>query len=170
MRKLTIVIYLFFISICALGSSCDVWSKLASPEVAQNEKFWEDFKSLKDPSRADEIARLLKKHELLDRPQNHLGTIEQVTTKVSFNYHHKAQKALNKLPMEIRKHLEDFVHVVEQQGMHTLYNQPGRWHFEKIKHSSTRTVRLNSGYRVEFSLSEDGRRVEVLDIGKHVTH
>jgi mRNA-degrading endonuclease RelE of RelBE toxin-antitoxin system len=145
---------------------CRLVEKLNHPSIAGNEKFWEEFSKIsKNDDRA--LEALIKKHapeEIASKPKVRPGS-----DRPNFSLNKKAEKAVQKLNPQNQKHFDEFIQVVNEKGIQGLYEQPKKWHFEKLRmNSNLHTVRLDKEYRVLFEIN-DGV-VNILDMGIHVTH
>ena len=147
---------------------CKIASLLNHPSLAGNEKFWEDFAKL---AKHDDksIEDLIKKHanELLESSTAAAQTARKAEK--SFTMNHRAEKAMEKLTAVSQKRFDEFISIVNEKGLQGLYEQPKKWHFERLQmNRNLHTVRLDDGQRVLFEIIAG--RVNILDIGRHVTH
>lgn len=151
--------------------NCDLAAKLNHPNLSQNEKFWEEFSQLSNHDDKN-VAQLLSKYEI---PATAIGRAAPSAvatanvTREAFTTHHRVEKAVRKLNTVNQRHYDDFIKVINERGVQGLYDQPGRWHFEKIKQMpGAHTVRLDQGTRVLFKI--DNGVIQILDVGSHITH
>ncbi|MFZ3228733.1 MAG: hypothetical protein WA160_00915 [Pseudobdellovibrio sp.] len=83
-----------------------------------------------------------------------------------------SEKAMEKLKnANVYKNYEEFLDIVTDpnKGLSALYNQPGRWRYEKLKtNGSQHTIRLNDSYRVLFEI--EANEVKIIEVSKTVTH
>ncbi len=143
--------------------------RLNFPDVAKNNLFWEDYAKLDDVS-DDALKKLFEKHSIeLNTPNKKTTFFDQTQTASSYSISNKIKKSVDVLPKGLKDKFYDFIEDVNTKGIQDLYKNPGKWRLEKIGQNNTSTIRLNDGYRVEFRLESDGH-INILDIGKHVTH
>lgn len=139
------------------------------PSLAQNAEFWEKLSVLKktDNRAIEDLIRQMAPEVL----QTSTGAAQTIVsnTKEVFSLNKKAEKAREKLSKINQRHFDEFVQVLTEKGPKGLYEQPKRWHYEKLTDSKTlHTVRLDDGNRVLFEI-KDGV-AHILDIGNHITH
>ncbi len=158
-----------FFSVAASAMNCRVAQMLNHPSISSNDEFWNEFGKLEKPDDRT-VEALIQKYSVTAAaaPPRVLAT-KPTSFNESFTLTHKAEKAQAKLNPINQKHFDEFIKLINEKGPQGLYEQPKKWHFEKLKtHSVQHTVRLDSGYRVLFEVKEG--MVHVLDIGNHITH
>jgi plasmid maintenance system killer protein len=166
------ILILFLISTNAsAGLRCDLLRRLESPNIVNNEKFWEDYTELASRNKLTDqtLEPLLKKHQaLLDSSKEVVETKIQRT--LNFSTSKKADKDLKKLSKDIRLKYEEFLSIMsDKAGIKILYANPGKWHMEKMKaRKNVYTARLNDGVRVEFQL--EGDMLEILQVNAADVH
>lgn len=159
-----------FIDQSALALNCDLAKRLHFPDVATNSRFWEDYSRVENMT-DDQLKRLFEKHKIsLSVSESEFNKVTSVATELNPRYtiNHKIQKSVNSLPQNLKEKFSEFINEVNDKGVKSLYSNPGKWRFEKIKQNKTHTVRLNEAYRIEFV--ETNGVVEIIDVGKQVTH
>lgn len=162
--------FLFLFSIQTFALDCSLAEKFNDPKLAGNSKFWDELGKLKDQS-DDAVADLIKKHD----PQFHYGSAAKTSTSfaipTSFNVSKKVEKALKLLSPAQKRNFEEFVQTVSGKGgAKALYDNPGKWHYEKLyQYGGASSVRLDQGMRVLFKADADGV-VDIIDMGKHIGH
>ena len=82
--------------------------------------------------------------------------------------HHKLDKAIAKLPLQVVKKYELWKNIVFRHGPDKLRQFPG-FHDEKLKGEflGQRSSRLNIQYRVIYSIEKEVVSVYVIDITPH---
>ncbi len=167
MKRISIFFIMIFVSVVASAMNCRVAQMLNHPSISSNDEFWNEFGKLEKPDDRTVEALIQKYSTAATAPASFAAKVAPLVD--SFTLSHKAEKAQAKLNPINQKHFDEFIKVINEKGPQGLYEQPKKWHFEKLKvHSEQHTVRLDSGYRVLFEV-KDGT-VHVLDIGNHITH
>ena len=82
--------------------------------------------------------------------------------------HHKLNKAVEKLPLQVVKKYELWKSIVFRHGPDKLREFPG-FHDEKLKgeHEKKRSSRLNIHYRVIYAVEKKTISIYVIDITAH---
>lgn len=147
-----------------LAMNCRVAKALSHPSIASNDDFWREFSKLKpnDPR----VEALIEKYS-----SEALKTAAPVAISLQekFTLHQKAEKALAKMNSATQKQFDNFVQVLNEKGTQGLYEQPKKWHYERLRlNRNLHTVRLDGSNRVLFEVI-DGK-ANILDIGNHITH
>lgn len=158
-----------FISLNGLALDCRLIEKFSDPKFANNTKFWDDLGKIN--SESDEaVAALIKKHDSQFKFSSSSNTASKnFHIPEAFNVSKKSEKALKTLNPTQKKNFEEFVQAVNgKDGVKALYNNPGKWHFEKLKQYGGSSVRLDQGVRVLFKV--DGDKIDIMDIGNHIGH
>ncbi len=168
-KKILLILSLTF-SLSANALDCRLADKFNDPKLANNTQFWNDLGKLSDQS-DDAVAALIKKHD----PQFKFSGSNSVVDKTfsipsSFSVSKKSEKAIKLLTSSQQKNFEEFIKTVSgKDGAKALYNNPGKWHYEKLKqYGGASSIRLDQGMRVLFKA--DGDAIEILDVGKHIGH
>ena len=144
---------------------CRLATMLKHPSLAENATFWEKLAKInRNDNRA--IEQLIKEFV----PTEALATSQVVTHAASnmkevFSLHKKAEKAREKLSKTNQQHFDEFIQVLTEKGPQGLYDQPKKWHYEKlVRGDGQHTIRLDGAYRVLFEI-KDGV-ANILDIAK----
>ena len=82
--------------------------------------------------------------------------------------HHKSNKVVEKLPLQVVKKYEIWKSIVFRHGPDKLKEFPG-FHDEKLKgdREGQRSSRLNIQYRIGYSIEKEVVMVYVIDINPH---
>jgi mRNA-degrading endonuclease RelE of RelBE toxin-antitoxin system len=149
---------------------CRLVTLMNDPKVASSSEFWDKLSKLKkNDDKA--IEALLKEYRveatIAENAAKASGSVASIGEK--FQLSNKAEKARAKLTKINQKHFDEFIEVINEKGPQGLYENPKRWHYEKLrKDRDQHTIRLDSGNRVLFNI-KDGQ-VNILDMGNHITH
>lgn len=157
----------FFVQII-FAIDCDL-SKAMSQ--ISDQKFWEKLSTINanNPSALKEL--------ILEFEPNAFATVQKVSatspsiSKLNVDVVHRAEKAAAKLSKINAKHYDNFIKVINENGVHGLHENPGKWHYEKLPQygSTAHSARLDGGYRVLFDVEKDGL-ITIRDIGNHIGH
>ena len=81
---------------------------------------------------------------------------------------YKLKKEIDKLPVQCKKKYAVFRHVSEFSGLHGLSKYPG-FKLEMLKGTlrGAYSIRLNIAYRVLFSVNEEHKVIQIMEISKH---
>lgn len=81
---------------------------------------------------------------------------------------YKFKKEINNLPIQCKKKYAVFKYVSEFAGLNGLSEYPG-FKLEMLKGSlkGAYSIRLNIAYRVLFSVHDDYKTIEVIEVSKH---
>ena len=176
MRLKTLILFLLVVISTSsfAGLRCDLASKLGDPKIVSNLDFWEEFNKLQASGKLHDrdLESLFKKYGV--DSNGSAPSVPSVAQSRPFSYSttSKADKDLKKLPNNLRKNYEEFMSIMsDRDGFKALYDNPGRWHYEKLKaQDNLHTVRLNGGYRVLFKKVDDGNGIEVLEVNRDSIH
>lgn len=167
-----LILILSFFSLAHANLRCDLASKLSDPKISSNLDFWEDFNKLQAKGKVSdrEYEELFRKHGVDSSKPQAPSVVPSSSKPFNYSTTAKADKDLKKLPSNLRKQYEEFMSIMsDKDGYKGLYQNPGRWHLEKLKSvDGLHTVRLNGGYRVLFRKLENG--IEVLEVNAAKVH
>lgn len=167
MKFASVLIILISFKVWAID--CQLSKLMAHPSLAENDQFWMALGKI-DSHNDRAVRELIQKFspEVLQTSGAVTHSVKQVSN-IAIEVAKKADKDLKKLSQINKKHYDEFLKTINEGGMQELYNNPGKWHYEKLKmDNSLHTVRLNDGVRVLFK--EENGVISVLEIGSHVTH
>jgi len=156
----------------AQAIDCDLAKLMAKPDLANNAKFWEELGQIDQKNRRA-VQTLIDKHsEIPTPPASATATVQTriSSAKIQVDTTRKADKAIAKLDQNAKKHYDEFLKIVNEEGPQALHNNQNRWRYKKIPEvgSNAHSVKLDTGGRVLFEV--DGNSVRILDVGNHVTH
>jgi mRNA-degrading endonuclease RelE of RelBE toxin-antitoxin system len=160
---------LLSVSIASFAMDCDLAKAINHPSLVQKSDFWERLSAI-NPKDNVAIRKLISEYsnDALATASQASQSVARVSA-VAIETSHRAEKAIAKLAGTNIKHYDDFLKVMNEKGVQGFYENPGKWHYERLKmNREHHTVRLDQGYRVLFEV-ENGQ-VRVLDIGRHITH
>ncbi len=163
------IVFFMAVPLSATAMDCRLAKSLNHPSLVNNAEFWDKLGKIRSTDERA-IEALIKAHapEALSEAVQTARVVVASTREV-FSIHSKAEKARSKLSKINKKHFDDFIQVLTEKGPKGLYEQPKRWHFEKLMEGNgLHTIRLDSGNRVLFTI-KDGV-ANILDIGNHITH
>lgn len=163
------LLLILLFSISSLAMDCQLAKSLNHPSLVNNAEFWEKLGKIK-PTDDRAIKNLINTHapEALS-VTNSAARITAASTKEVFSINSKAEKARNKLSKKNQQHFDEFIQVLTEKGPQGLYEQPKRWHYERLtSNRELHTVRLDGGNRVLFKI-QDGV-AHIIDVGNHITH
>lgn len=163
------ILLVLFLSFSASAMDCQLAKSLNHPLLVNNAEFWEKLGKIK-PTDDRAIKNLIDAYapEAL-AVTNSAVRITAASTKEVFSINSKAEKALGKLSKTNQQHFDEFIQVLTEKGSQGLYEQPKRWHYERLtSNRELHTVRLDGGNRVLFKI-QDGV-VNIIDVGNHITH
>jgi Txe/YoeB family toxin of Txe-Axe toxin-antitoxin module len=170
LSKKLISLFILFLGLHSQALDCRIVEKFSDPQFANNTKFWNELGQLEDQT-DDAVAALIKKHDTNFKFSSSNATAPKTfSIPQSFSISKKSEKAMKTFSPSQQKNFEEFVSTVSgKDGAQALYNNPGKWHYEKLKqYGGNSSIRLDSGMRVLFKV--DGDAVEILDVGKHIGH
>lgn len=170
LNKKIFFILALFIGLNSQALDCRLVEKFSDPKFANNTQFWNELGQLEDQT-DDAVASLIKKHDTNFRFSNTGSSpaVKSFNIPKNFNVSKKSEKAMKLLNSTQKKNFEEFVSAVGgKDGVKSLYDNPGKWHFEKLKQYGGSSIRLDQGMRVLFKV-EDGA-IEIMDIGNHIGH
>jgi hypothetical protein len=164
-------IFLFLISFPGFAMDCDLAKAINHPSLAQRSDFWERLSTV-NPKDSAAIRKLITEYS-----SDALATTAQASQAASrvsaaaIETSHKAEKGIAKLAGANVKHYDDFLKVINEKGARGFYDNPGKWHAEKLPQYGplAHSIRLDSGYRVLFDAAKDGS-VVVREVSKKVAH
>ncbi len=149
---------------------CQLSKLMAHPSLAQNDRFWTELGKLK-PNDDRAIKELIKSFspELVTASSSAVQTANTVKKAVAVT--HGSQKEIKKLTPSLKKHFDDYLKIVNEEGVHGLFINPAKWHYEKLPQygPNAHSARLNDGYRVLFDVAKDGS-VNVREVSKAIGH
>lgn len=163
---------MLFSSYSSAGIRCDLLKKLDHPDVYSNSHFWEDYAQLSSQKKLNDksLEEIFKKHNIkLDEqkelnPGKNLGIREG---SLILSTSKKVDKEVLSLSQSLRKNYEEFLGIMtEKSGVKKLYENPGKWHMEKMHTKDTYTVRLNRGVRVLFKIEKNELSIMEVDAAK----
>lgn len=165
-------IFFLFVAIFSLQSwalDCRLVEKFSDPKFANNTKFWSELGQLENQT-DDAVAALIKKHDTQFNFSQSPTSTKGISIPQSFQISKKSEKAIKLFTPSQKKNFDEFIQTVGgKDGANALYNNPGKWHYEKLKqYGGNSSVRLDQGMRVLFKV--DGDAVEIIDVGKHIGH
>ncbi len=170
LNRIISILVLSFFSV-AQAIDCDLAKLIAKPELASNAKFWEELGQIDQKNRRS-IQSFIEKYSEKEILKNPITTVERVTAaiKIQVDTTREADKAIAKLNQNAKKHYDEFLKIVNEEGPQALHKNQNRWRYKKIPevNSKTHSVKLDTGGRVLFEV--DGNSVRILDVGNHVTH
>ena len=169
-QKIKNILMIIILSTSAFAMNCKLAKSLNHPTLLNNSEFWDAFGKI-DSNDSYALENLIKKYspEALSEVETKKKTSNTQSSKEVFSINSKAEKAIAKLTQINQRHFDEFIALITEKGTQGLYEQPKRWHYEKLKGSGgEHTVRLDQGYRVLFKIN-DGV-VSILDVGNHITH
>lgn len=160
---------ILFLSLNSQALDCRIVEKFSDPKFANNTKFWNELGQLENQT-DDAVAALIKKHDTQFKFSGSTSTPKHFSIPQSFNISKKSEKAMKTFSPTQQRNFEEFVSTVGgKDGVKALYNNPGKWHFEKLKqYGGNSSIRLDQGMRVLFKV--DGDAIEIIDVGKHIGH
>ncbi len=167
MARNHLIFFIFFIAAFqAAAMSCRIVDILSHPSIVNNAEFWEKYATL--ANHTDQNIEALIKKMAPGALSTSAPAIAASAFGENFEITHRAEKAIAKLTAQNQKHLDEFIKVINEGGLQELRDRPGRWNFKKMQGNVGYSVRLDSGYRVQF-LIEEGR-IKILDVGNHIGH
>ena len=166
-KKIVFILFIFVAQI-VLAIDCDL-SKAMSK--ISDQKFWEKLGTINtnNPNTLKQLILEFEPNAFLEIQK--IATSSVNISKLNLEVTHKAEKAASKLSKINVKHYDDFIKVINEDGVHSLHENPGKWHYEKLPQygSKAHSARLDSGYRILFDVEKDGV-VNIRDIGNHIGH
>ncbi len=175
MRFKLMFIFLNLTFSCALfGIDCNLIKHLDHPNLASNAKFWEEYTTLSSGNKLNDrsLTELFKKHDIhVKNPVS--ATVKAPTPPkdpLSYSTSRKADKEIAGLSPALKTNYSEFMTLMaDRSGIQALYQNPGRWHMEKIKAlKDSYSVRLNGGVRVLFKLEKD--EIHILEVNAAKIH
>lgn len=165
---LPILILIIPFSTPAVGG-CLITEALKDPRLATNPQFWDDYARLTNSklTTENEVDSLIKKYKIA-APEAPTATAQFNPSK-SFKIQHKAEKEIEQLPQNLRQKVDEFISIATTpNGLNELFNNPGRWHFEKLPQfgDKAHSVRLNDGYRILFDVVDGEVNVRRVNKGQ----
>lgn len=166
-----IFLILLSVSVASFAMDCDLAKAINHPSLAQKSDFWERLAAI-NPKDNTAIKKLISEYS-----NEALVTTTQATQSVArlsaaaIETSHKAEKAIAKLAGANVKHYDDFLKVINEKGVRGFYDNPGKWHAEKLPQYGplAHSIRLDGGYRVLFDAAKDGG-VLVREVSNKVAH
>ena len=167
--SLTLLILFFGSESWAIN--CKLAQFFNHPSLANNAEFWQKLGTI---NAADDraVEALIRQFgpDALSAASTQSTRAVATNSKEVFRLKSKAEKAKDKLSKINKRHFDEFIQVVTDEGTNVLYSRPKRWHYEKLQSNKNQhTVRLDDGVRVLFEIGDDGV-LNILDMGSHVTH
>lgn len=162
---------LLSISFASFAMDCDLAKAINHPSLVQKSDFWERLSAL-NPKDNTAIRKLISEYS-----NDALATATRATqsaarvSAAAIETSHKAEKAIVKLAGANVKHYDDFLKVINEKGVRGFYDNPGKWHAEKLPQYGplAHSIRLDGGYRVLFDVAKDGA-VLVREVSNKVAH
>ena len=159
----------------AFASECFLNEALKDPKLAENPQFWAEYGKLSAKTgkvSEEEMKQLVAKHGgNVSTATAASESANAFTPSLKISIQHKAEKEIKALQPALKVKVDEFLELASKPGgMQEIRNNPGRWHLEKLTELGGKafTVRLNGGYRVLFSPSDDG--LEVLRVNRDQIH
>jgi hypothetical protein len=166
------IVILFFIllPLKTFSMSCDLAKAVNHPLLAQNSEFWSKLSTL-NPKDDFAIKNLINQFapEALGIAQSAPSATLKAWSFVEVS--HKVEKAVAKLSKINIKHYDDFIKILNEKGVQGFYENPGKWHYEKLAEygPNAHSVRLDSGVRVLLDVGKNGSTV-VRDVSNKIGH
>jgi len=162
---------LFFFYAASFAMDCDLAKAINHSSLVQKSDFWERLSAI-NPKDNNAIRKLISEYS-----NDALATATQATqsaarvSAAAIETSHKAEKAIVKLAGANVKHYDDFLKVINEKGVRGFYDNPGKWHAEKLPQYGplAHSIRLDGGYRVLFDVAKDGA-VLVREVSNKVAH
>lgn len=171
-KKFYICLILFLINIplAISGLRCDLIKKLEDPLIKSNAKFWEGYAELSSKNQLNDktLSDLLALHKAESKASESVSSLSP-TLRTSTSK--RAEKELAELPTKaMKKNFEEFMDIMNGEGLKEFYKNPGRWHLEHMKkypEGNVFSVRLNKGYRVLFKYEKN--ELTIMEVNaKHI--
>lgn len=154
----------------AWAIDCQLSKLMGHPTLVQNEHFWTELGKIK-PNDERAIKELIKSisPDLLTSSTTSAQLVNVVQKTVGVT--HAAEKDIKKLSPSMKKHFDDYLKIINEEGVHGLFVNPAKWHYEKLPQygPNAHGARLNDGYRVLFDVAKDGS-VNVREVSKAIGH
>lgn len=170
----------------AHAMSCRVVDQLSNPKLASNDKFWNEYAQLKDPTNEEALASLMRKHG--HEPEGRFGSRADASTSSFQNTNQRAPSAapqftlskqaikdVGRLQPQVRAKLDVFLEAAKEgvRGVNKLHAAGGEWNLKKLNGKydgdTSYSVRLNHAYRAIFHQKKDGS-IEIFAVDKDTTH
>ena len=162
------------------GTECNIYQKAMERNVP--DEFWVELAKI-DQSNLKALAELEKKYGLTQENKSVPNPQSQKISNSStlppssemFSMHKKAIKARKSLQgfPKLQEKFDHFLDVATGgfKNIQNAFEGNKGWNLEAVPNKGPKhyTVRIDRGHRVEF-IRHDDNRIEIVDIGKHVTH
>lgn len=161
---------LCLISVATSAMDCDLAKAINHPSLANSEEFWVRLSAI-NPKDDFALKKLITSYspDALGSGQaaQRVARISSAAVETS----HKAEKAIVKLVGINKKHYDDFLKTVNEKGVQGFYDNPGKWHYEKLPQygEHAHSIRLDGGNRVLFDVEKDGS-ILVREVSNKVGH
>ena len=147
MRLSDLIFFSFTLFSVHVGAvDCSVAKMLSHPTLVQNKKFWEEL-ALINTDDAVAVKNLIAKFSpqaagvaLASEGTVVLQVTEFVKSVVEFT--NAGRKAIQKLTPLNQKKFDEFIKIINEKGLQQLYENPGKWHMEKLKRDRSHRLLL----------------------------
>lgn len=171
--KVMVILLLSLIFSFASADECALNRALSNPNLAHNNEFWQEYSEIQ-ASDSDAVSELLKKYGALDShgPQGEIKTSSAPSTtqkkSASLEIDRKAVKEIENLPSHLKGKVDEFITAATKPGgILEIRNNPGRWRLEKLTNKGdVHTVRLNGGYRIQFTMNDSNVHIQMVNKDK----
>lgn len=172
----TIFVFIFFLLPNSWAGKCYLEKFFNDPALRNNTEFWLGIVELRKAGKYNDfhVQKLIEKFGGKSESPSFGDKDLAPQRPNAISFKKDAQKEIDKLPPNLKNNLDDFSEIASRPGgLSEFYKNPGRWHLEDISensHEKVMSVRLNGGYRVKFSKSDDGITVLMVNKGKVHDH
>lgn len=176
MKKIIFLLSLFY-SLSAWCAGCLISDILKDPRFANNSEFWTKYSELQSKFSGnvpDRELNVLAKSLVADWTPS---PVTSTTTSTSQNLaireiqtRKSVQHEIQGLPPHVKGRYDEFLELIRtSDGYEKIRSNPGSWRLEKLNGNGNHySVRLNSGYRVEFKM--ENKSIEVFMVNKGRVH
>lgn len=167
-----IILLLFIFSTQIWALNCDLAKMMNQhPKLAQNSEFWTKMSTINSKDE-QAVRKLIAEFAPEALESTHVVVSSTVAASESaVEISHKVEKAVIRLTKINAKHYDDFTKILNEKGVQGFYENPGKWHYEKLPQygPNAHSVRLDGGVRVLLDVGKNGATV-VRDISNKIGH
>lgn len=159
---------LIFASPSAFSAQCLVSEALKDAKLASNAQFWDEYGQLASKGNVSD-AQMKALMEKYGAGSGNKAAAAEVKQSLNLSVQSKAEKEIKGLQPNLKSKVDEFLDTaLKPGGLKEIRENPGRWHFEKLKGMDAYTVRLNDSYRVLFQV--EGDSLKVLRVNRDQIH